>query len=192
MATRWPHDKVSVFTKTTVTRVRGNEVTLSEVEYNYSNQTYKVEEEEEEDATIVLKNIDTVIFCTGYNPNFDMLDENLRPFPIKNDRCNPVTKKIAIPPDWKMHPAEEDGVAEYSESESDSSSGDDDDDSDDDSSSCWAENENEQISYNNKLSQLIFGDDYKKIENGVSPPLEGFGRTIPSGCTTTHCTGGPF
>ena len=46
---------------------------------------------------ITLDNIDTVIFCTGYTPNIDMLDKSLRP-----NFEGPFFSKYDFPKDWKM------------------------------------------------------------------------------------------
>lgn len=98
---RWPYDKVKVHNCTTIVKVVGNTVTLKEVEKDCREQEYKVNEEG--DKTI-LKDIDTVIFCTGYKPNLNMLDEALRePCDFCSPDCDGCDKCIVkMPDDWTM------------------------------------------------------------------------------------------
>jgi hypothetical protein len=44
-----------------------------------------------------LSNIDTVILCTGYDANMDMLDEKLR-----DTLDQPFERKLSVPTDWKL------------------------------------------------------------------------------------------
>lgn len=46
---------------------------------------------------ITLNNIETVIFCTGYAPNMDMLDKSLKP-----NFEGPYFSNYSFPKDWKM------------------------------------------------------------------------------------------
>jgi len=49
-----------------------------------------------------VRDIDTIIFCTGYAPNLDMLDEELQT-PLFRDHAQ---HRLDIPSDWKMKPNE--------------------------------------------------------------------------------------
>mmetsp|Transcript_11550 Transcript_11550/g.27133 ORF Transcript_11550/g.27133 Transcript_11550/m.27133 type:complete len:695 (-) Transcript_11550:106-2190(-) len=99
--TRWPYDKVNSYAETTVKKVEGNTVTLGYVKLNVRENEY---EDWECDEEITLKNIDTVIFCTGYEPNFNMLDESLA------ELCNPCANDcdgcsdcwFRLPSEWRM------------------------------------------------------------------------------------------
>ena len=57
---------------------------------------YVVEDDEEVSATV--RDIDTVIFCTGYSVNFDMLDESLR----KGYPKWGLEYELKVPETWKM------------------------------------------------------------------------------------------
>lgn len=98
--TRWPWDRVTVHLQTAVKSVNDDgSIQLERVEfvwpYDYkavscddgSEQGDNDDEDsgdEERDhgastGSLLLTDIDTVIFCTGYEPNLTMLDESLRP-----------------------------------------------------------------------------------------------------------------
>ena len=90
----WPMDKVDVNENYIPTGVTddGRGIVLSKVELDHDQDKYV----EISGRQITLGDIDTIIYCTGYEPNFEMLDGNLRPaFDIKF--------KNEIPKDsWKM------------------------------------------------------------------------------------------
>lgn len=53
----------------------GKSIECSPVVWNHFEESYQVDEEEE---NIIIENVDTVIFCTGYVPNTDFLSEELQ------------------------------------------------------------------------------------------------------------------
>ncbi|MGK3741761.1 MAG: hypothetical protein ACI8RD_011292 [Bacillariaceae sp.] len=159
-----------------------NQVTLTKCEYCYTERKHELrganngEDYQDDDGTaaeqpiIVLNNIDTVIFCTGYKPNFNMLDESLHPY---SKTILGREYKLSVPKDWKMHndddnrhrsinnvDDEDDALSASSESSSD-------DDDDDDEEEYDIE---EAFSHSyHKLSKLLFGKNYKQIENSIVP-----------------------
>jgi hypothetical protein len=100
---RWPWDRVTVHLQKAVKAVDDDgSIQLEHVEFVWPNDyravdssdddshegnvdsTVDLEEQEDDDDNetadgLMLTNIDTVIFCTGYQPNLTMLDESLRP-----------------------------------------------------------------------------------------------------------------
>mmetsp|Transcript_26047 Transcript_26047/g.55997 ORF Transcript_26047/g.55997 Transcript_26047/m.55997 type:complete len:628 (+) Transcript_26047:172-2055(+) len=71
----WPMDKVDInehYIPTGIT-ADGRGVVLSKVKYDYDQVKY----EEIAGRTITLDEIDTIIYCTGYDENSDMLDKEL-------------------------------------------------------------------------------------------------------------------
>lgn len=91
--TRWPYDKVRTYPETTIKKVEGNTVTLAEVERDVHKQKYRIIRDSEDS---ILKDVDTVIFCTGYSSNLNMLDISLQePWYCSGD-C------FTIPKDWRM------------------------------------------------------------------------------------------
>lgn len=96
--TRWPYDKVEVFESTTVEKVEGGTVTLQKVRRDYAKWCYKAVNDG--DRTI-LKDIDTVIFCTGYRENFKMLDEKLQ-----EPTMDESDYEVEVPKNWKMAKSE--------------------------------------------------------------------------------------
>ena len=54
---------------------QGTSIECSPVYWNHEEEIYVVDEEEE---SIIVENVDTVIFCTGYVPNTDFLSDDLR------------------------------------------------------------------------------------------------------------------
>lgn len=95
--TRWPYDKVETLPTTTVVKVEGNTVTLGEVETDH-DKGYVLVADGEGKRTVV-NDIDTVIFCTGYQANLNMLDPLLAEAYNGDDDsyCG-----IKMPKDWKM------------------------------------------------------------------------------------------
>mmetsp|Transcript_18887 Transcript_18887/g.21061 ORF Transcript_18887/g.21061 Transcript_18887/m.21061 type:complete len:628 (+) Transcript_18887:44-1927(+) len=53
----------------------GKSIECGPVIWNHEEEVYQLEEEED---PILIKNVDTVIFCTGYVPNTEFLSESLR------------------------------------------------------------------------------------------------------------------
>ena len=93
--TAWPQNKVKVLNEQTPIRVteNGKCIQFAETEWAFP-EDYEVDEENVETE---VRDIDTVIFCTGYLPNLNMLDEELRrPFTVDKEI------KLKVPADWKM------------------------------------------------------------------------------------------
>jgi len=91
--TRWPYEKVVNCPETTIKKVDGSTIILCGVYKSVRENRYL--DDLEVDPT-VLKNIDTVIFCTGYKYNVGMLDEELQePLPTSD-------RKLSIPKGWTM------------------------------------------------------------------------------------------
>jgi hypothetical protein len=90
----WPGDKVDVeygFLPTGVTN-DGFGIILTKSEYDFDRDEYVRKKKKK-----TLNGIDTVIYCTGYDSNFGMLDASLRP-----DGKDALFSKDDLPHDWKM------------------------------------------------------------------------------------------
>lgn len=92
----WPYNKVEILEEQVPFHVKGNCIQFQKVEWEFPDKYVPVEEEAVETE---LRDIDTVIFCTGYLPNFEMLDESLREA-VKRD----ANLQVEVPKDWKMAP----------------------------------------------------------------------------------------
>lgn len=92
----WPYNKVEVLEEQVPVAVTDNGkcIQFSKVEWTFPDTYIRQEGVETE-----IRDIDTVIFCTGYRPNFDMLDESLRKAVKKDPKL-----QIDVPKDWKMSP----------------------------------------------------------------------------------------
>ena len=75
---QWPGDKVKVYNCVGVDSVEGSMITLKYVEEIWPSG-YMPSHENGDDGEVVLEDIQTVIFCTGYSANLDMLNPSLRP-----------------------------------------------------------------------------------------------------------------
>ena len=92
----WPMDKVDInegYIPTGVTD-DGHGIVLSRVKYDWMKDKHVVNSRRQ----ITLEDVDTVIYCTGYVPNFDMLDGNLSP----NLNQSSYYLEDEFPKDWKM------------------------------------------------------------------------------------------
>jgi len=80
----WPEDKVDIFHGYAISKVTDDRsgVVLSNSEL---------------EREVTLKSIDTVIYCTGYTQNMDMLEPALRP-----NMKAPFYSNYDIPTDWRM------------------------------------------------------------------------------------------
>lgn len=92
----WPYGKVQVLEEQVPTKVteNGNCIQFQKVEWEFPNKYVPLD-----GVATELRDVDTVIFCTGYLPNFEMLDESLREA-VKKD----PTLQVHVPKDWKMAP----------------------------------------------------------------------------------------
>ncbi len=91
----WPMDKVKVYSQRVPVSVEdnGRSIRLAGVDYTWPNQ-YTTRRKKSE----TLRDIDTVIFCTGYEQNMEMMEESLKK-PFKSGYDDRFT---AFPPLWKM------------------------------------------------------------------------------------------
>jgi len=117
-------------------------------------------------SPIVVNNIDTVIFCTGYEPNFCMLDETLYPY----NQSNTIRDcQFQVPQKWTMHDEQKDNNMNIDGVDTDT-----DTDTDDSSSESSEDGEDYDIeerisSLSCKLSRQYFGENYRQIENDITP-----------------------
>jgi cation diffusion facilitator CzcD-associated flavoprotein CzcO len=95
--TKWPMDKVKLLRAQVPFRVteNGRSIQFCEVEWGFHGyKTYYDEVETE------VRDIDTIILCTGYQVNLNMLDPSLRKgFPASEFKSE---KTVPIPEGWKM------------------------------------------------------------------------------------------
>jgi hypothetical protein len=106
----WPMDKVQILLEQTPFQIteNGTCIELRNTTWMWP-AAYKFEDtsskgchnnDKNKNNTTKLYDIDTVIFCTGYHTNMDMLEENLR---IVYKDCSASGKNvITVPTDWKM------------------------------------------------------------------------------------------
>lgn len=93
----WPMKKVKVLLNQAPLSVteNGNCIQFMEVEWypdGYERDGDEIETE--------IRNIDTIILCTGYRPNIEMLSPSLRDGFPKSHRCH--DEFLPVPSDWKM------------------------------------------------------------------------------------------
>ena len=86
---RYPYDKVEVIEEFDIDSVKGGDITLKKVYYDLKKKKYIFDGDEER----VLHNIDTVVFCTGYEKNLSMLDPALR-------NALAFKEPLSFPNDW--------------------------------------------------------------------------------------------
>jgi thioredoxin reductase len=96
----WPMNKVEILQNQALLAVTDNGRCFQFMEVEWTPQGY---ERDGDHIETKIRGIDTVIFCTGYYANLEMLDPSLRQngFPEKKGR---VDKYINIPHQWKMPP----------------------------------------------------------------------------------------
>jgi thioredoxin reductase len=93
----WPMNKVDVIHNVALHSVTENGKCLQfmEVKWNPCGYIRKGDH-----IVVEIRDIDTIIFCTGYHANLEMLDESLRQgFP--ESKCN-VDTFLRVPHEWKM------------------------------------------------------------------------------------------
>jgi len=102
--TRWPYDKVEVYKETTVVNVENSTITIQECERDEIGcEYYRLCDAKK----TVLKDIDTVIFCTGYSPNANMLDKVFKGVIDDDDDCESDDGGFKMPKGWNMNKDEE-------------------------------------------------------------------------------------
>ena len=95
---QWPDDKVECLSCCTPARVEnGSTIVLGRTEL-VDYQKFEMLDDEE---PIMLRDIDTVILCTGYSAQFSMLDHELGKWADKKEF---YTRTFPVPDDWKMAP----------------------------------------------------------------------------------------
>jgi L-lysine 6-monooxygenase (NADPH-requiring) len=95
--TDWPDSKVEVLPYQTPFFVSNEGTCIQFHEVTWSPDGYK---RHGSSVSTKLRNIDTVIFCTGYDVNLSMLEKDLNEgFPMHNDK---ISETVAVPKDWKM------------------------------------------------------------------------------------------
>ena len=102
MTTRWPYDKVEIFGETTIVHVENSSVTIEACYKDHLEWEYRLYDDERAKRT-VLNDIDTVIFCTGYEENVKMLDELLQePLDYDPDEDD-ESDGFDMPKGWRMN-----------------------------------------------------------------------------------------
>mmetsp|Transcript_44679 Transcript_44679/g.54084 ORF Transcript_44679/g.54084 Transcript_44679/m.54084 type:complete len:569 (-) Transcript_44679:199-1905(-) len=71
----WPEDKVEMVYGQPYKVLKGKSFKVQAVYWSEKKGKWRKDDEEE---PVKLKDIDTAIMCTGYNPNLEFVDENLR------------------------------------------------------------------------------------------------------------------
>lgn len=100
----WPYNKVEVLEAQLPVRVteKGRCIHFASAEYAMSDDDgpeARQCEGEGEDMETEVRDVDTIVFCTGYLPNLDMLSEELR-----QSACRSEHPEVAVPKGWKMAP----------------------------------------------------------------------------------------
>lgn len=92
----WPGNKVEVLEAQTPVGVTedGNCIQFAKTWWQWPDKYLPYNKVETE-----IRDIDTIIMCTGYQPNFQMLDESLREAVKKT-----AERKVPVRSDWKMKP----------------------------------------------------------------------------------------
>ena len=92
----WPQNKVEVLKCRTPIGVTegGNCIQFAKTYWEWPNKYLSYDKVETE-----VRDIDTIIMCTGYEPNFQMLHEDLRKAVEKDSEF-----KVNVPKDWRMKP----------------------------------------------------------------------------------------
>ena len=94
----WPGNKVKIIPEHIVSGVTDDKkgIICSEVAWDPEDDTFSVDSACDD---YEISNVDAVIFCTGYEPNFDMLSTELRSwYHLYEDDT------ISLPADWKPKP----------------------------------------------------------------------------------------
>ncbi len=97
----WPSDNVKIMEYRVPCGIKDGNTILCRTTY-YDD--YDSEDEDEDDSfnepeMLEVKDIDVVVFCTGYVPSADFLDPSLNPF--LGEKNVPTWK---VPKDWRMKP----------------------------------------------------------------------------------------
>ena len=95
VAKAWPYNKVEILSAQAVLSVEnsGRLIKFGNVEWSIEEGFYF--DDNESVVSSELADIDTVICCTGYKHNYDMLDNDLKPYKEKK-------YELQVPDDWTM------------------------------------------------------------------------------------------
>jgi thioredoxin reductase len=96
---KWPMNKVKVLLNQAPVSVTENGKCIQFMEMYWTPDGYERDGDEIESE---IRNIDTVILCTGYDINLDMLDPSLRPGFPKGQICK--DEYLQVPDDFTMPP----------------------------------------------------------------------------------------
>jgi thioredoxin reductase len=94
---RWPMNKVKVLLNQAPVSVSENGKCIQFMEVEWTPDEYVRDGDHIESE---IRNIDTIILCTGYRANIDMLEPSLRDGFPKTHRCQ--EEFLPVPDDWKM------------------------------------------------------------------------------------------
>ena len=96
----WPMNMVELLLSQTPVNVteNGRCIQFAKTEFSFPDNYTAADEE----IVTEIRDIDTIIFCTGYSANLDMLHAELRA-PFTED-C--MKQRMVVPADWKMKPNE--------------------------------------------------------------------------------------
>jgi thioredoxin reductase len=94
---KWPMNKVEVLLNQAPVAVTEDGKCIQFMELHWVPDGYSRDGDHIESE---IRNIDTVILCTGYHVNLDMLDESLRRGFPKGKCCD--VEYLKVPDDWKM------------------------------------------------------------------------------------------
>ena len=91
----WPLDKVEILKYQALDSVseNGQCIHFTETEFQWPDKYVP-----DDEISTTIRDIDTVIFCTGYNVNLDMLDDNLNKGYPKWE----FERELTVPATWKM------------------------------------------------------------------------------------------
>lgn len=90
----WPYNKVEVLRQQTPVSVAGRTIRFSPTKWTWDDE-YVVDSET---ISTELCDIDTVVFCTGYKHNYEMLDDGLYP------ETRSMGYPLEVPENWTMPP----------------------------------------------------------------------------------------
>jgi Pyridine nucleotide-disulphide oxidoreductase len=94
---KWPENRVKCLNGfSPIKVVNGTQIVLRRTKY-VAYDTYEVMQGDE----VVIKNIDTIILCTGYYGQFGMLEPNLCGWACDSEKSQ---KSFPVPDDWEMSP----------------------------------------------------------------------------------------
>jgi L-lysine 6-monooxygenase (NADPH-requiring) len=98
--TKWPFDKVTTFLEQEPMAMSGkNSIQFREIWWEYHGYMRYNEKK----VSNEIHNIDTIIFCTGYDPLLHMIDDKLKPGNPGGEEYFSSKYMFDAPKDWTMH-----------------------------------------------------------------------------------------